>query len=190
MIGKFSVFVAGFLFLFSFTNCSSTKKVIKNNNITLSKYYYDSETSDLLIKIPSGWERIVDNSQKLFDFWIVSPDKNSSIIFIPLYADSTLLKNKKTIDFLFETNKKIKKNSINNFQFITGINTHKLNNLIFKGFVYKDNGKEKRSIIFSNGEKYYESLAYFNKSYSPTIEEIKNLFKIQDLVLSTVKIKP
>ena len=190
MIGKFCVLVIVFLFLINMFGCSSAKNTIKkNDNVTLTKNYYNSESSHLLIKIPSGWNKIKDNSEKLFDFWIVSPQKKSSIVFIPITIENKLNNKEDVINFLNESNKKIKRSSKDNFVLLEEIKLQKVNNLFVKGFIYKEGANIKRTIVLGNGKRFYESLAYFNKNYNPTNDEVKNLFKLQNLVLSTVEIK-
>ena len=192
MIGRFITIIISFLLFIYIVSCSSTKKTIKKNNkIVLSKSYYKSIDSGLLVKIPAGWHEIKDNTEKLFDFWLVSPDKNSTIVFVPVALNNTdkLLNDRAILEFLSETTKKIKENTNKNFQLINDIPTYKINNLWFNGFRYKTDGNDRISILFGNNGKFYESIAYFNEGYKPSKNELEYLFKIQGLVLSTVQIK-
>jgi hypothetical protein len=190
LIGRFITTITGIILLVSLVGCSSSKKTIKKN-ITLSGNYYESVNSDLLIKIPSGWNEIKDNSEKLFDFWLVSPDRNSAIVFVPVYFNSKdkLLNDRITLEFLSETTKKLKQNTNQNFYILNDIPTYKINSFWFNGFMYKIDSNERKSVLFGSNNKFYECIAYFNEEYNPTKNELENLFKVQKLVLSTVQIK-
>ena len=191
MIGKFHLFII-FLGLFTVISCSSAIKTInKKNEITLSNKYYKSEISNLLIKVPVGWNEIKDNTNRLIDFWMVSPQKTSSIIFIPINLNLTNEKfsNREKLKFLLKTKYKILQNTSQNFTLLNKISPYKIDNIRFNGFTYKTGKKEKRIILFGNGNKFFECIAYYNKDYEATESEIENLFKTQQLVLSTIKIK-
>lgn len=191
MTGKFPSIILGFVFLVLINSCSTTKRTIESKKIMLSKNYYKSEDSHLLIKVPSGWNKIRDNSEKLFDFWLVSPNKNSTIVFVPIALDdkNNLPNNRITLEFLSKTTLQLKQSSKKKFLLLNNIQTYKSNNLWLNGFRYKLDNNERKSILFGRDNKFYECIAYFNKSYSPNKNELNHLFEIQSLVLSTVQIK-
>ena len=193
MIGRFFIFIVSISFLFIYVSCSSSTESTKRKTtkILLSNKYYESEISDLLVKVPTNWTEVKDNTNHIIDFWLVSPQKNSAIIFIPITLDkenkSTSIE--KNLDFLLKTEYQLKQNAINNFSLLNKIQTFQLNKLWFNGFRYKVNGNEKRLILFGNENKYFECIAYFDNNYKSTEEELKYLFNIQKLVLSTVRIR-
>ena len=193
LIGRFLVFIILFNFLLIYIGCTSSTELTKRktHEIILSNKYYNSENSDLLIKIPANWTEVKDNTNRLIDFWLVSPKKNSAIIFVPITFDkenkSTSIK--ENLQFLLKTEYQLKQNTINSFVLLNKIQTFHLNNLWFSGFRYKVNGNEKRLILFGNGNKYFECIAYYDNNYKPTKDELKYLFNTQNLVLSTVRIR-
>lgn len=179
------------IILFVFTNCSSSKKVVKEKPTSLSTLYHKTEKENLYYKLPAGWTEIKDNHKQIFDLWLVSPNSKSTITFIPINLEDSFMK---TTDFellrmLVKTENKIKRTSIKNFSKIGKFEEFENNEIKFISMKYLDDDNSKRSVILGKDKSLYECIAYFESSYEPTDDEITNLFGIQQLVLLSLQMK-
>ena len=66
-----------------FLSCSSSTETTKNNiSISPSKKLHNNS---LHFTVPSGWREIKDNSDRLFEVWLINDQSNAAISFIPIY---------------------------------------------------------------------------------------------------------
>lgn len=176
------------LAIFIFIGCSSSKettKEITSENKTMSKV----TSKNLLLKIPDNWREINDNYNPLFEIWLINNDKNSVIGFIPIHFSDEIenYNVEEKIDMIEKLIIAKKKNVSDKLEIL------KKNSIIFKypnkSFSYNIDNQFQSSIIFGNGNVFYECIAYFDKSYAPELEEIDNLINIQYKLVSESRIK-
>jgi len=192
LIGKKFFIVVFSIGLLGFIGCSSTKiNSNENARVLFSKKYYSSDNSNLSIKIPLGWHGINDNNKKLFDVWLVSPDKNSSIVFLPLTLEinNEFKSIEDSLNFFYRLMKMQKEKKNDNFELVSETETIAKKNIFMKEYRFKINGNEKQSIIFGKNNIFYECLAFYNDTYTPTRKELDNLFYIQSSIITETKIK-
>lgn len=186
MFNRFSILILLFILSF-FSACSSSSENVKSFSKTITK---PSRISSNLISIdiPEGWRNIDDNYKKIFDIWLVNDEASAAIGFIPINTDSTflVLSPKDKLEFIEKI--VITKNKINSEEFKL-INTKKnLEDRIKIEDRISLNGKTQNLIIFNKEEKYFESIAYFTKNYTPTDDEQSQLFKLQRKIISNLRI--
>ncbi|MCB9248280.1 MAG: hypothetical protein H6613_06905 [Ignavibacteriales bacterium] len=67
-----------------FTACSSSEETTKKEITSeVSENTIVSQSGKLLVKLPSGWTNTLDNTETVFDIWLVSPANNAVIGFTP-----------------------------------------------------------------------------------------------------------
>ncbi|MBK7104531.1 MAG: hypothetical protein IPH62_04545 [Ignavibacteriae bacterium] len=167
--------------------CSSSDEITKieipdelDENIAVS------QSKNLLVNIPIQWKNISDNSETIFDIWLVSPENNAVIGFIPLTINEEIDEEDK-IELLSKFNlENIKTNgadfdSENNYTLI------EIDDFLTSQISYKIDEKSYNSVIFGKDNVYYKSLAYFGNDYKPTENEIEELIELQELVISSAK---
>ncbi len=179
------------LLLTTFQSCSISTKTIEEKDITVSKIFHKSKTTNLFYKLPNGWREIEDNDNQLFELWLINKNNNSTITFLPIHLDSAFTKNsvKENLRLLNITQKKIKQSTLKDFKILTKFDEFSNNEINFISMKYLDDGKLKQSVIFGKNNSFYECSAYYKDSLAPTDIEINKLFEIQEMVLFSLQMK-
>jgi hypothetical protein len=169
-----------------FIGCSSSTETTKTDETDLNT---DSPpkliTSDnIKIIIPPDWKEIEDNNEQIFEIWLINKNENAVIAFIPINLSHKPESSEVQSDFNIIEQILItkKQNSGYDFELIEEkvISSEYQN----KSFLYLLDDRNQNSILFGNGSKYYECLAYFHEEYLPTEEEIEELFNTQQEIVS------
>lgn len=174
-----------------FISCSSSTETSKKGETNAID---DSSpkliTSDNInIKIPPNWREIADNNEPIFEIWLINKFENAVISFIPINLTHNLVSSDEQSEL--EIIKQIiltkKQNSGFDFELIEEkvIESEYEN----KSIKYLVDDKYHNSILFGNGTKYYECLAYFHEDYLPSEEEIEKLFTTQQEIVRKVIFK-
>lgn len=172
-------------------SCSSTTETTKADESDINS---DSSpkliTSDNInIQIPPDWKEIEDNNEPFFEIWLINKNENAVIAFIPinLSHDLNTSDERSEFDIIEQIILTKKQNSGLDFELIE----EKLIEAQYenKSIRYLLDDKYQNSILFGNGTKYYECLAYFHQEYLPTEEEIEELFITQQEIVNNVIFK-
>lgn len=180
---KLKLYIYIVMVLLILIGCSSSKETsVEISNITSKPIY--TKTSNLTIKIPSGWSKIEDNYEKLFDIWLVNKTNNAVIAFIPIHLDENININSEEEGLEIIKNIMVikKKSSSEKFEIIEEKTVHA--NYKNNSFKYLINDKLQNSILFGKEGIYYECIAYFKNDYEPDLSDIKDLIQLQEEVLS------
>ncbi|MBK8944911.1 MAG: hypothetical protein IPM32_06500 [Ignavibacteriae bacterium] len=171
------------------SSCSSSDEITKveipdelDENIAVS------QSKNISVNIPVQWKNISDNSETVFDIWLVSPENNAAIGFIPQTINEDIDEEDK-IKLLSKFNLeslKTKNAEINSNETFTLI---EIDDFLANPLFYKIDGKSYNSIIFGKDKIYYKSLAYFGNNFNPTEDEIEELIELHELVISSAKFK-
>jgi hypothetical protein len=181
----FNLFLISFLVLI-FIGCSSSTESTKTDE---TSFIADSSpkiiTSDNInIIIPPGWKEIEDNNEQIFEIWLINKFENAVIAFIPISLSHNLESSSEQseLDIIEQILITKKKNSGVDFELIEErvIGSDYEN----KSIMYLLDDKYQNSILFGNGIKYYECIAYFHDEYLPSDEEVKDLFATQQEIVS------
>ncbi len=161
--------------------CSSSTNSVKNKDtVSPSK---EIKINNLRITIPAGWREIEDNSDQLFQIWLVNDENNASIVFRNIHlnelSDQTIEEKLNVIAQLI-LNKR--KSFSDNFELLSR-SAGKINNLDIFKLRYLLEDKIQNILIVTNGKEFYECLAYFKNDYQPTTKEIENLLDRQEKLM-------
>lgn len=162
--------------------CSSSGEAAKNA--------YDKSPSkelkadNLQITIPSGWRKIEDNNDQLFQIWLINDKNNASIGFRSIYlndlADLPLKEKLNAIEHTLLSKRKSFSDDIE----LLSRTEYKVNNLNLIELRFLLNEKIQNLLIITNGVRFYECLAYFKNDYSPSTEDIENLLDKQKSIVN------
>ncbi|MCB0731122.1 MAG: hypothetical protein KDC88_08820 [Ignavibacteriae bacterium] len=183
---KIEIFLLLFILIFSF-GCSSSSETTQNNTQTSEISYIT--TNNLKVTIPSGWKEIKDNYEQIYELWLVNDNSNASISFIPIILNSELMEKSETekIELIKKIITTKRQNTADEFELLSEQNMD--SKYYMKSLQFIINNSIQNSIIFGDGKKYYECLAYFNKNYQPSDSEIEELFSIQNTVVQSSTIE-
>jgi hypothetical protein len=173
---------------FIFSHCSSSEETTKISSSTHESPAKSVSTSALEIIAPSGWREIEDNSNKLFDIWLVNDLDNSVISFSTINLNGIIQQS--THEEKMELIEKIiigKKKYSTNVEIIDQDTRFLNDNAKQIRLMLNDNFQN--VIIFGDGKNYFESLAYFKENYNPSNQEIDDLVMNQYNIIETCKIK-
>jgi len=184
-----SKLILSIIFVYIHFGCSSTRETTKSDNQVLTNTPKLTSSINLEITIPTGWREIEDNHNQIFEIWLVNGNNNATICFIPIHIDPRL--GEKSYEGNFNLVEQIiineKKSSGYNFEILD--RKVEGNNHLRRSIKYKIDGTLQNSIIFGNGDVYYECLAYFNNNYKASNFEIEQIFEIQENIVQGSIIK-
>jgi len=186
------IFLIAIISLFAVLGCSSSEEFVKNEiEIELSDIVINSQSKNLSVKSPQNWSSVEDNFETIFDIWLVSPNNKAVISFTPLSINnnSRIDSDEEAIKLLSKISLERKKSSNSDFKSETEIQYEETDKFLFSQLYYEIEDKQFKSVIFGKNNTYYECLAYFSKSYTPTEDEYEALFKLQTLIISTANFK-
>jgi len=164
------------------TETSKTKQV----NISPSKNLL---SNNLQITIPPGWRVIKDNSDQLFEVWLINDQNSAAISFIPLYLSNIELDTMKDkLNIIAEISLNKRQAASAEFELINK-DSLEVNNLRIVELKYLLEKNIQNLLIFTDGSQYYECLAYFNNDYKPNDFEIENLLGTQQEIVTELKFK-
>jgi hypothetical protein len=173
------------IFLFSsllILSCSSSKETSQQNNeADASESVITS--SHLKIIVPSNWQEINDNYDRLFEIWLVREDNNAVISFIPIHLTDKIDINNETDKLSLMEKIILAKKERNNSDFKLIESKSFPAKYFNKSNKYYLGDQLQNSIIFGNNEVYYECLLYFNNKYEPEESEIDNLIELQQKII-------
>jgi len=177
-----------------FTACSSSEEITKKEITSeVSENTIVSQTGKLSVKLPSGWINTLDNTETVFDIWLVSPANNAVIGFTPLSINNKVEdidNDEDAIKLLTKFARESKKNR--DAEFLNEdeeIIISEINGFMATNLKYEIDGKFFNSIIFGKDKVYYECLSYFSNKYEAEEDEYEKLFSLQKLVIESARLK-
>ncbi len=192
--GCFFVSLVGMgIFLILLSACaSSTSTSIYNFDYPLTNQTVQSQYMDLSVNVPLNWFAVEDNECDCIDLLLINKERNTSIKFIPINIDSTAagMNEKLTLKDVLGISKKFRQAALGNkFHLIGDDEFFEVNSFSAASYKYADeNGIIKRIVVFLCSGKYFESIAgYLTKESNSSEEALKELFRIQNSVLNSVK---
>jgi len=166
---------------------SSTESTSENKLSSPVETYYTS--NNLKIVIPHGWKEIKDNHEQLFDIWLVNDNNNAVIGFIPITIDESVKSNSidEQLDIIEIIIRNKRKSTSSKFEIIE--ENKIVSDYYIRSLKFNIDETMQNSLLFGNGENFYESLAYFKIDYKPTLPEINNLIEVQKQIVMDCSIK-
>ncbi|MFZ1289027.1 MAG: hypothetical protein WAR79_02995 [Melioribacteraceae bacterium] len=145
-----------------------------------------SQSNKFSVNIPVQWKNILDNSETIFDIWLISPTNNTVIGFIPLSINDDIEEEDK-IKLLSKFNIESLKSKDAEIDSSETFTLMEIDGILASPLFYEIDGKKYNTIIFGKNEIFYKSLAYFGNGYKPSDDEIEELIELQELVISSAK---
>lgn len=174
------------LFLSLLIGCSSSPETTnKNESVSPSKTV---KTNKLDITIPMGWRQIEDNTDKIFELWLINDLNNASIAFTPIHLNNFYSESlEEKVNIISDISIKKRESAFDDFELLTKKN-FSINKLFIEEVRYLINDKIQNLLIVSNGKHFYECIAYFKKDYDPNSSEIENLIETQKQTINSLVI--
>lgn len=183
--------IAVLLLLLFIVGCSSTSEISKNEDKsqTIDTSDKNITSGKIELTVPYNWSEIKDNSNSIFEIWLINNEANAVISFIPINLNKELnLGNIETkLNIIEDLLISKKKNSGEDFRIVKQESFSSRYQM--KEIKYMIDDNLQNSILFGENETFYECLSYFSKEYNPSDEETEKLFETQRQIVNELIIK-
>lgn len=173
------------IFAFLLFSCS-TKSIVSEKDSYIPTPSKKLIKQNIKITIPEGWKEISDNADPLFEIWLINDFNIASIVFIPItLSENNISSDGDDLEIISDLLLNKQKSNILNFDLVKK-ETYSVRKLKVAEVKYFAETIIHNMLIFTDGNSYYESLAYFSENYTPSSSEIQKLFETQKKILQTV----
>ncbi|MBA4317763.1 MAG: hypothetical protein C0412_05125 [Flavobacterium sp.] len=179
------------VFLLSLVYACSGGRAISEYRAVLTNDFAKSKSTDLKVKIPTGWFTALDNEKNVIDLWLIKDDHSKMLNFTIINLDETAIKESKGYPLIaaVKYSKSFKKISAKEGFEIAGDDEYfEIGTNTFGSYKYKNkSGEIARVAVFKYKDKIYELTAISTVKTDKKLTPSEDLFFIQDAVLSSIE---
>ncbi len=180
-----------FLIIAIFLSACASSTSLYKFDYPLTNETAQSQYLDISVKIPQDWFTVEDNECNCIDLLLVNKEQTESIKFVPINIDSTAQEKNELLGMkeILNISKKFRQAALGNkFRQINDDEFFEINSNKFAAYRYLNGkGKIKRVVVFSSNKKYFESIADPETDEANSPENLRELYRIQNSLLTSVK---